>query len=355
MRVLVTGAAGFIGFHAAGRLLEEGHAVVGIDNLNDYYDAALKRARIERLAGRDGFRFVRCALEDKSRLAELFAEDRFETVLHLAAQAGVRYSLENPQAYIDSNVTGFLNVLEACRRFGVRHLVFASSSSVYGANRKVPYSARDSADHPVSLYAATKRANELMAHAYSHLYRLPVTGLRFFTVYGPWGRPDMAYYKFTRSILEGKPITLYKGGEMWRDFTYVDDVTRAIALLLPHPPAPDGNWDGLLPEPDSSAAPYRLYNVGSRRPVKLTDMIGLLEKLLGRQAIVECLPMHPGDVEVTCADMEPLERRFGFRPEVRLEDGLRRFVDWYADYHRPNSAFAAAPAGGGPNGRSEAP
>ncbi|WP_276353949.1 NAD-dependent epimerase [Cohnella caldifontis] len=345
MRVLVTGSAGFIGYHLTERLLMKGYTVVGIDNLNPYYDVELKYARLNRLLGHERFRFVPCSLEERERLTELFEENGFSAVVHLAAQAGVRYSLEKPQAYIDSNVTGFLNVLEACRSHRIPHLLFASSSSVYGANRKVPYSVQDPADHPVSLYAATKKANEMMAHAYSHIYRLPVTGLRFFTVYGPWGRPDMAYYSFTRAILEDRPITVFNGGDMWRDFTYVDDVVTAIELLLPDAPVADEGWNGLIPSPESSNAPYRLYNIGNHRPVKLADMIGLLEELLGKKARIEYRPMHPGDVEITCADMGPLEERFGFAPQTRLEDGLRRFVDWYGEFHGSGRQLAGVPAG----------
>lgn len=337
MNILVTGVAGFIGFHTARYLLEQGHNVLGIDNLNDYYDVRLKRSRLDLLLNYANFRFFRRSLENRADLESLFQAENIPVVVHLAAQAGVRYSLQHPQAYIDSNITGFLNVLETCRSHNVEHLLYASSSSVYGANRKVPYSVQDTADHPVSLYAATKRSNELMAHAYSHIYRLPVTGLRFFTVYGPWGRPDMAYYSFTRAILEGQPITVYNEGEMWRDFTYVDDVVKAIAELIPHAPVPNREWSGLTPTPESSHAPYRVYNVGNYQPVKLTEMIGTLERLLGKKARIEYKPMHPGDVEVTCADMKPLEERFGFRPNTKLEDGLSVFVDWYREFYRMKS------------------
>ncbi|MCM3630981.1 NAD-dependent epimerase [Paenibacillus glycanilyticus] len=333
MRILVTGSAGFIGFHVSSKLLNLGYTVVGFDNLNSYYDLELKKARLEHLLEYDQFHFVKGSLENRSELEQLFAEHQFQVVINLAAQAGVRYSLEHPQTYIDSNVTGFLNLLEMCRIHQIGHLLYASSSSVYGANLKVPFSVEDKTDHPVSLYASTKKMNEMMAHAYSHIYRLPVTGMRFFTVYGPWGRPDMAYFSFTRSILEEKPITVFNNGEMWRDFTYVDDVVQAIIHLIPLPPVADTNWSG---QTGSSNAPYRIYNIGNHNPVKLADMISLLERHLDKPARIEYRPMHPGDVEVTYADTESLEEQVGFKPETPLDTGLGKFVSWYKAFYEVN-------------------
>ncbi|WP_181909819.1 NAD-dependent epimerase [Paenibacillus taihuensis] len=333
MRILVTGSAGFIGFHVTNKLLDMGYSVVGFDNMNRYYDVELKEARLSNLLGRDRFHFVKESLENRPELEQLFEAHRFDAVIHLAAQAGVRYSLEHPQTYIDSNATGFLNILEMCRIHQIGHLLYASSSSVYGANRKVPFSEEDTTDHPVSLYAATKKANEMMAHSYSHIYRLPVTGLRFFTVYGPWGRPDMAYFSFTRSILDDKPITVFNNGEMWRDFTYVDDVVQAIVRLIPCSPSPNSDWDGNPPQLGSSSAPYRIYNIGNHSPEKLADMITLLERHLGRSARIDYRPMHPGDVEVTFADTKALEERIGFKPETSLDDGLGAFVSWYKSFY----------------------
>ena len=331
--VLVTGAAGFIGHALAERLLDAGKTVVGLDNLNAYYDATLKEARLARLEGRPGFAFLRADLADRAAVEAAFDVHRPPYVVNLAAQAGVRYSLENPHAYADSNLTGFLNVLEACRRHEVRHLVYASSSSVYGGNAKVPFSVHDGADHPVSLYAATKKANEMMAHAYSDLYGIPASGLRFFTVYGPWGRPDMAYWKFTKALFEGRPIQVYNRGDMERDFTWIGDIAEGVARLIPKPAAPDPAFDRTAPDPARSWAPHRLYNLGNRRREKLMDMIRLLEELTGRTAELEMLPMQPGDVRRTWADVSELEEEVGFRPDTPLREGLDRFVAWYRAYH----------------------
>jgi UDP-glucuronate 4-epimerase len=320
--------------HVAQRLLERGDEVVGIDNLNDYYDPSLKLARLALLQPHPGFSFQRLDLADGPAIAGLFAAQRFARIVHLAAQAGVRYSLKNPQAYVDSNVTGFLNVLEACRHHGCQHLVFASTSSVYGANRKLPFSEHDNTDHPVSLYAATKKANELMAHAYSHLFGLPVTGLRFFTVYGPWGRPDMSAALFTRAIVEGQPIDVFNHGEMERDFTYVDDVAQGVVRILDVRPAGDPGADMTKPDPATSYAPYRLYNIGNNQPVKLTRFIEVLEAALGRKAKMNLLPMQPGDVPATYADVDDLSRAVGFRPATPLQEGIARYVAWYREYYR---------------------
>jgi UDP-glucuronate 4-epimerase len=332
--VLVTGAAGFIGFHVTQRLLADGHSVVGLDSLNNYYDPRLKEARLDILRRNANFTFVKLNLADRTATQSLFAQHRFPLVIHLAAQAGVRYSLEHPHAYIDANIEGFLNVLEGCRHNGCEHLLFASSSSVYGANTKLPFSVRDNVDHPISLYAASKKANELMAHSYSHLYRIPATGLRFFTVYGPWGRPDMAMFIFAKAILAGEPIRLFNNGKMRRDFTYVDDVSNAIVRLLDHPPKSDPGWDAAAPDPGTSAAPWRIYNIGNNRPEELTDVVSLLEKEFGRTAIRDMLPMQPGDVEATFADVADLERDIGFRPATSIEDGIARFAKWYREFHR---------------------
>lgn len=333
-KVLVTGAAGFIGYHLSQCLLDRGDAVVGIDNLNDYYEVGLKQARLAQLEEQAGFCFRRLDLADRAAVAELFAEGGFDVVVNLAAQAGVRYSLENPAAYIDSNLVGFGNVLEGCRQGGVKHLVYASSSSVYGANTRMPFSAHDNVDHPVSLYAASKKANELMAHSYSHLFGLPCTGLRFFTVYGPWGRPDMAYFSFTRKILAGEPIPVFNHGQMQRDFTYIDDIVEGIVRVMEHIPSPDPVWSGDAPDPASSYAPYRVYNIGNNQPVALLHFIETLEQALGRKAQLELLPFQPGDVQATYADINDLERAVGFRPATPLADGLARFVAWYRDYYR---------------------
>lgn len=323
--ILVTGAAGFIGFHVARQLLAEGRPVIGLDNLNSYYDPALKRARLDVLRGERGFSFEQTDLADRESMAALFARHRFATVVHLGAQAGVRYSIDNPQAYVDSNLQGFLNVLEGCRQNGCRHLVYASSSSVYGGNTKMPFAEDDRTDHPVSFYAATKKANEAMAQAYSHLYRLPVTGLRFFTIYGPWGRPDMAMFMFVKAIMEGRPIRLFNHGRMRRDFTYVDDVTRVVSRLIARIPADN---------PAAANAPSKIYNVGNHHPEELMHVVGLIERALGRTAIKEMLPMQPGDVPATFADVADLMRDTGFAPSTPIEEGVRNFVAWYRDYYK---------------------
>ena len=333
-RILVTGCAGFIGFHVARRLLDDGHAIIGLDNLSDYYDAGLKQARLAQLAGDDNFTFVKVDLADRDAMAALFREYRFDRVMHMAAQAGVRYSVAHPHAYVGANLVGFVNVLEGCRQARVEHLVFASSSSVYGANTRLPFSVEDNVDHPVSLYAATKKANELMAHAYAHLYRLPATGLRFFTVYGPWGRPDMALFLFTRAILEGRPIEVFHDGKMRRDFTYIDDCVEAVVRVMERIPQPDPAWNGEHPSPASSSAPYRLYNVGNHQPIELDRFITALEKKLGKRAEKRFMPLQPGDVPATCADVSDLERDIGFRPQTSIEEGISRFVDWYREYYR---------------------
>ena len=334
MRILVTGAAGFIGSTLSHRLLARGDEVLGYDNLNDYYDPTLKEARLARLTPQDGFSFVRASLEDRPALEKAFADFKPERVVNLAAQAGVRYSLTNPYAYIESNIVGFINVLEACRHGGVKHLVYASSSSVYGANKKLPFSVQDAVDHPVSLYAATKKANELMAHTYSHLYGLPTTGLRFFTVYGPWGRPDMALFLFTRKILAGEPIEVFNHGNHTRDFTYVDDIVEGVIRTLDRVPGPDPNYDPMHPTAASSSAPYRVYNIGNNDPVKLADYIGILEECLGRTAEKILLPLQPGDVPDTYADVEELSRDTGYKPSTSVAEGVRRFVAWYRDYYQ---------------------
>lgn len=333
MRILITGAAGFIGSTLAARLLARGDEVLGYDNLNDYYDPTLKEARLARLTPQAGFGFVRASLEDRPALERAFADFRPQRVVNLAAQAGVRYSIENPYAYVEANLVGFINVLEACRHGGVEHLVYASSSSVYGANRKLPFSVQDAVDHPVSLYAATKKANELMAHTYSHLYRLPTTGLRFFTVYGPWGRPDMALFLFTRKILADEPIDVFNHGRHTRDFTYVDDIVEGVIRTLDRVPAADPAFDPLQPNPATSSAPYRVYNIGNNQPVELARYIEVLEHALGREARKILLPLQPGDVPDTCADVTELAADTGYAPSTPVEDGVRRFVDWYRAYY----------------------
>ena len=333
MKILVTGAAGFIGMHTAQSLLRRGDSVVGIDNLNDYYDVGLKRARLACLAGQGDFRFVAMDIADRAAMAALFATEGFDRVIHLAAQAGVRYSLLNPDAYVDSNLVGFLSVLEGCRHHGVHHLVYASSSSVYGGNARMPFAESDNVDHPVSLYAATKKANELMAHTYSHLYRLPTTGLRFFTVYGPWGRPDMAPFLFTRAILEGRPIDVFNHGQMQRDFTYVDDIVEAVVRVSDRLPVPDPAYSAAHPDPATSDAPYRVFNIGNHQPVPLLDFIGCLEQQLGRVAEKRMLPMQPGDVPATYADTLALAKWIDFAPSTSLSEGIGRFVDWYRNYY----------------------
>ena len=334
MTVLVTGAAGFIGFHLSRRLLAEGVEVVGLDNLNDYYDVQLKRDRLAILLKEQKFTFVELDLVDTLGMEKLFQKFSFQRVVNLAAQAGVRYSLENPKAYVDSNLSGFLNILEGCRHNRVEHLVYASSSSVYGLNSSMPFSVHDNVDHPLSLYAASKKANELMAHSYSHLYEMPVTGLRFFTVYGPWGRPDMALFLFTKAILAGEPIKVFNQGRMERDFTYVDDIVEGIVRLLPNVAQPNPDWNGAAPDPGSSPAPYRLYNIGNHSPVKLLDFIALIEQALGREAQKELLPMQPGDVPATYADVAALNQAVGFSPDTPLATGIAEFVQWYRDYYK---------------------
>ncbi|MGK0674318.1 MAG: NAD-dependent epimerase [Halothiobacillaceae bacterium] len=333
MTLLVTGAAGFIGFHVTKALLARGEHVVGIDNLNDYYDVRLKHARLAQLEGQPNFEFLRLDLADRAELADLFARHKPSRVIHLAAQAGVRYSLRHPHAYVDSNLVGFMNILEGCRHHAVEHLVYASSSSVYGLNTTMPYSVHHNVDHPISLYAATKKANELMAHSYAHLYRIPTTGLRFFTVYGPWGRPDMAYFKFTQAILAGKPIEVYNYGRTRRDFTYIDDIVEGVLRVLDRIPEPNTHWNGDHPDPGSSPAPYRLYNIGNHSPVELSCFIEALERAIGRKAEKIMLPMQPGDVLATYADVEDLVRDTGFAPKTNIEEGLARFVEWYRGYH----------------------
>jgi len=340
-RILVTGAAGFIGFHLVQRLLRQGHQVTGFDNLNDYYEVSLKEDRLTLLEGLDGFTFVRGALEDRSRVESLFQEGQFDYVVNLAAQAGVRYSLQNPRAYIDSNICGFLNILEGCRQTNVKHLVYASSSSVYGANATVPFSEHHPVDHPVSLYAATKRSNELMAHTYAHLFALPVTGLRFFTVYGPWGRPDMAYFAFTKAILEGRSIDVYNHGRMQRDFTYIDDIIEGVVRVMDHIPRPDPSWNAATPDPATSSAPYRIYNIGNHQPVELGRFIEVLEECLGKKAEKNLLPIQPGEVLVTYADVADLEDAVGFRPDTSIESGIASFVRWYRDYYRHSRAMSS--------------
>ena len=327
--VLVTGAAGFVGAFVAARLLAAGKKVVGLDNLNAYYDPALKHGRLEWLLPEAGFDFRRMDLADREGIAALFAEHRFAHVVHLGAQAGVRYSIENPHAYADANLVGFLNILEGCRAVGCEHLVYASSSSVYGGNRKTPFRVSDSVDHPVSLYAATKKANELMAHSYADLYGLAATGLRFFTVYGPWGRPDMAYWLFTEAILQGRPIKVFNNGDMLRDFTYVDDIVESVLRLVPRPPRPDPDFDRMAPDPGRSWAPHRVFNIGNSRSEKLTELISLIEQATGREAVKEFLPMQPGDVQATFADVSALEAEVDFAPRTPLSEGIPRFVEWY--------------------------
>ena len=334
MHVLVTGAAGFIGFHVARALLARGDTVVGFDNVNDYYDPTLKEARLARLRKEPGFAFVKGGLEDEAAVRALFAGKPFDRVIHLAAQAGVRYSLTNPGAYVQSNLVGFLHILEACRHAQTPHLAYASSSSVYGLNAHFPFSVHDVVDHPVSLYAATKKANELMAHTYSHLYGLPTTGLRFFTVYGPWGRPDMALFLFTKAILAGKPIDVFNHGKMRRDFTYIDDIVQGVVRVADRVAAPNPDWDAAAPDPGTSPAPYRVYNIGNHTPVELDHFIGAIEAALGKKAVRNYLPMQPGDVAATSADVEDLRRDVGFAPATPIETGIARFIAWYREYYK---------------------
>jgi len=337
MKVLVTGAAGFIGSTLAHRLLDRGDEVVGIDNLSDYYDVRLKQARLDRLRPRAGFQFQKLDIVERKLMSGLFSGDKFDAVMHLAAQAGVRYSIENPSAYIDANIVGFLHVLEGCRHSRVGHLVFASSSSVYGANTRLPFSEHDNVDHPVSLYAATKKANELMAHSYASLYGLPCTGLRFFTVYGPWGRPDMALFKFTEGILAGRPIPVFNRGEMVRDFTYVDDIVEGITRIIGQPAAPGPGWGGDHPDPATSYAPWRIFNIGNNQPVKLMRYIEVLEQCLGKKAQLELLPMQAGDVPATYADTGELQKAIGYKPQTPIEVGVRRFAEWYQAFYRKSA------------------
>ncbi|MFS1517067.1 NAD-dependent epimerase [Bacillus sp. SCS-151] len=333
--ILVTGAAGFIGYHLSQYLLKEGHEVLGIDNLNDYYDVTLKEDRLKLLEVNKMFTFEKVDLKDQDQVMHIFNNYPISKVINLAAQAGVRYSLENPLSYIHSNVLGFTNVLEACRHHGIKHLIYASSSSVYGANKKMPYAVQDNVDHPISLYAATKKSNELLAHTYSHLYGLPTTGLRFFTVYGPMGRPDMAYFKFTKAIIEGKPIQVFNHGKMKRDFTYIDDIVEGIVNLIDKVPQSNESWNREHPVPDSSYAPYKVYNIGNNRPVELMTFIDTIEKAVGKKAIIEYLPMQPGDVKETYADIDSLTNDIGFTPSTSIEQGIHQFVDWYKKYYTP--------------------
>ncbi len=333
MNCLVTGVAGFIGFHLSKRLLEQGDSVIGLDNLNEYYDVNLKKARLGQLEGKPGFTFIQLDLADRKGMEKVFSEEKFDYVINMAAQAGVRYSLTNPHAYVDSNIVGFINILEGCRHAKVKHLVFASSSSVYGANTKMPFSVHHNVDHPVSLYAATKKANELRAHTYSSLYNWPCTGLRFFTVYGPWGRPDMALLLFTKAILEGKPIDVFNHGKMKRDFTYIDDITEGVVRTIGKIPEPDSQWNGNNPDSATSYAPYKLYNIGNNNPVELMEFIKVLEDCLGKEAKKNLLPMQLGDVPATYADVDDLTKAVGFKPGTPIEKGIKLFVNWYRGYH----------------------
>ncbi|MDQ2655889.1 MAG: NAD-dependent epimerase [Bacteroidota bacterium] len=333
-KILVTGSAGFIGFHLSRKLLDRGYGVIGVDNLNDYYDVRLKKSRLEILQGHPGFSFTQAELADRTTINDIFARNSPSCAVNLAAQAGVRYSLVNPHAYLESNLHGFLNILEACRHNKTGHLIYASSSSVYGANKKMPFSVHHNVDHPISLYAASKKANELMAHTYSALYNLPTTGLRFFTVYGPWGRPDMALFLFTKAILEGRPIDVYNHGKMKRDFTYVDDIVEAIARLVPKIPKPDPQWSGMSPDPSSSFAPYRVYNIGNNAPVELMKFIDVIEEKIGRKAVRNFMPLQDGDVPETYADVDDLMREVDFKPSTPIEEGVGKFIDWYRDYYK---------------------
>ena len=338
MHILVTGAAGFIGYHLSEKLLARGDTVTGLDNLNNYYDVSLKEARLDRLKAQPAFRFIKADLKDRSDIEALFAGTEFDAVINLAAQAGVRYSLENPHAYIESNIVGFTNLLECCRHHKIKHLVYASSSSVYGMNGSMPFSVHDNVDHPMSLYAASKKANELMAHTYSHLYNIPTTGLRFFTVYGPWGRPDMALFLFTKAILAGEPIKVFNNGNMKRDFTYIDDIVEGIIRVTDKPAAPNSTWDALSPDPGTSTAPYRLYNIGNNNPVQLTDFISAIEKALGKTAQRDLLPMQPGDVAATCANIDDLIEAVDYRPQTPVQEGINHFIDWYLEHvHKETS------------------
>jgi len=334
MKILVTGAAGFIGFNLSSRLLKDGHEVYGIDNLNDYYDVSLKKKRLSIVEKQAGFKFILGDLADREKIKNLFEAYSFDYVINLAAQAGVRYSIENPASYIDSNLVGFGNILEGCRHSGVKHLVYASSSSVYGLNTNMPFSVRHNVDHPISLYAASKKANELMAHTYSYLYKLPTTGLRFFTVYGPWGRPDMALFLFTKAILNNEPIKVFNNGEMQRDFTYIDDIVEGVVRVMNNIPAPDPDWTSSTPTPSASCAPYRLYNIGNNQPVALMTFINSIEKALGKKAVKKYLPLQPGDVPATYADVNDLIKDTGFKPSTSVEEGINKFVKWYKEYYK---------------------
>ena len=334
MKFLVTGAAGFIGFHVCQTLIKRGDEIVGIDNINDYYDISLKEARLERLAVESNFSFHKVDLTEKEKISSLFIEYSFDAVINLAAQAGVRYSITNPEAYIESNIVGFLNILEACRHNEIEHLVYASSSSVYGMNGSMPFSIHDNVDHPISLYAASKKSNELMAHTYSHLYNLPTTGLRFFTVYGPWGRPDMACFLFTKAITEGRPIQVFNNGEMRRDFTFIDDIVNGIIKVVDKPAQKNNSWNAMEPDPGTSSAPYRIYNIGNNTPVALKDFIAILEKEIGIEAIKEYLPLQDGDVVATFADIEDLRNDLGYQPLTNIASGLKQFVEWYKEFYR---------------------
>ncbi len=332
MHILVTGAAGFIGFHVAQKLLNRGERVVGVDNLNDYYDVNLKLARLALLEAQPAFTFIKANLQDRPAIEALFNEHRFDAVINLAAQAGVRYSLENPQAYIDSNIVGFTNILECCRHHNIGHLVYASSSSVYGMNSAMPFSVHDNVDHPMSLYAASKKANELMAHTYSHLFGVPTTGLRFFTVYGPWGRPDMALFLFTKAILAGEPIKVFNNGQMQRDFTYIDDIVEGVIRIMDKPATPNPDWDSAAPDPGTSSAPYRIFNIGNNNPVSLMDFISAIEKALGKTAEKELLPMQPGDVAATYANIEDLIDAVNYHPQTPVQEGIDNFIAWYMEH-----------------------
>ncbi|MFE4352491.1 NAD-dependent epimerase [Peribacillus butanolivorans] len=333
MKILVTGAAGFIGFHLTKRLLAQDINVIGVDNINGYYDVLLKNERLKILEKNPNFEFYKIDISNKEKLNQIFKDRTIQIVINLAAQAGVRYSIDNPDSYVNSNLVGFVNILEACRQYNVEHLIYASSSSVYGANTNIPFSTKDSVDHPVSLYAATKKSNELMAHTYSHLFNIPTTGLRFFTVYGPWGRPDMAYYSFTRNIIEENTIRVFNNGDMRRDFTYIDDIVEGIIRLLDNPPIYNETWDRANPDPSSSYAPYKIYNIGNNNPIKLMDFINTLENLIGKKARIEFLPMQPGDVKETYADISDLHADVGFYPATTVEEGLTQFVNWYNKYY----------------------
>jgi len=334
MQIMITGVAGFIGFNLSKKLLSEGHSVIGIDNMNDYYEVTLKESRLAQLKYQEGFKTYQIDLENRSKVESVFTDNKIEVVINLAAQAGVRYSLENPHAYIDSNIVGFMNILEACRYNDIKHLIYASSSSVYGANTSLPFATNDNIDHPLSLYAATKKANELMAHTYSSLYKLPTTGLRFFTVYGPWGRPDMALFKFTKNIINGEAIDIYNNGDMMRDFTFVDDIVESISRLVDKPAKENKHWSGEKPDPSSSYAPYKIYNIGNNSPVNLMDFVYAIEEKLGIEAKKNFMPLQAGDVQATYANVDDLYRKIDFKPQTSIKDGISKFVDWYLEYYQ---------------------